>query len=124
MINKKSRKAKRNIRHVRIRRRLSGSSDMPRLSVFKSSKHIYAQIIDDAEEHTLIAVSSLTPEVREAETQDKKGKIETAKKVGRKIGEFALSKGINKVRFDRSGYPYHGRIKALAEGAREAGLEF
>lgn len=124
MINKKSRKAKRDVRHVRTRKRLSGTTDVPRLSVFKSSRHIYAQIIDDTVEQTIAAVSSLTPEVRQSERQDEKGKIETAKKVGGEIGRFALSKGIKKVRFDRGGYPYHGRIKALAEGAREAGLEF
>jgi large subunit ribosomal protein L18 len=123
-MKKKSRKEKRDIRHQRIRRKLGGTSNIPRLSVFKSSNHISAQIIDDIEEHTLAAISSLTPKVREIVQQDKKNKSEIAKIVGEKIGELALSRGIKRVRFDRGGYPYHGRVKALAEGAREAGLEF
>jgi large subunit ribosomal protein L18 len=125
MIKKKSRKERTNIRHQRVRRKLTGTPSMPRLSVFKSSKHIYAQIVDDMKEHTIAAASSLTPGIREEIRQhDKMNKVEVAKLVGGKIGEFALSKGVKRVRFDRGGYPYHGRVKALAEGAREAGLEF
>ena len=100
---------------------------MPRLSIFKSLNHIYAQVIDDSRGYTLVAVSSLIPAVREGiekDGKDSKGKIDIAKKVGKYIGELALKKGIKKVAFDRGGYPYHGRVKALAEGAREAGLEF
>lgn len=123
MIKRQIRKEKKDIRHRRIRRKLEGTPGIPRLSVFKSLNHIYAQIIDDTKEHTLVAVSSLTPEIRE-KVQQAKGKVEVAKIVGDKVGEFALSKGIKKVRFDRGGYAYHGRVKALAEGARGAGLEF
>lgn len=123
MIKRQVRKEKRDIRHQRIRRKLEGTPNIPRLSVFKSLNHIYAQIIDDIKEHTLVAVSSLTPEIR-GEVQQAKNKVEVAKIVGNKMGELALSNGIKKVRFDRGGYLYHGRVKALAEGAREAGLEF
>ena len=124
MIKIKARKEGRGIRHQRVRRKLRGTSDVPRLCVFKSSNHIYAQIIDDVKEHTLISASSLTPEIREILKGDRKRKVDTAKLVGKYLGEVALSNGIKKVRFDRSGYLYHGRVKALAEGAREAGLEF
>jgi len=123
VIKRQARKEKRDIRHERIRRKLEGTPNTPRLSVFKSLNHIYAQIIDDTKEHTLVAASSLTPEIRENVRQTK-GKVEVAKLVGVKIGELALSNGIKKVRFDRGGYAYHGRVKALAEGARGAGLEF
>jgi large subunit ribosomal protein L18 len=123
VIKRQARKEKRDIRHERIRRKLEGTPNTPRLSVFKSLNHIYAQIIDDTKEHTLVAASSLTPEIRDNVRQTK-GKVEVAKLVGVKIGELALSNGIKKVRFDRGGYAYHGRVKALAEGARGAGLEF
>ncbi|HSE83157.1 MAG TPA: 50S ribosomal protein L18 [Thermodesulfobacteriota bacterium] len=123
MIKRQIRKEKRDIRHQRIRRKLEGTPNAPRLSVFKSLKHIYAQIIDDTKEHTIVAVSSLTPEIRE-KVQQAKNKVEVAKIVGNRMGELALSNVIKKVRFDRGGYAYHGRVKALAEGAREAGLEF
>jgi len=125
MIRKKTRKERQGIRHRRVRRKLRGTSNTPRLSVFKSSKHIYAEIIDDIKEHTLIAASTLTPKIREAlNNEGKKKKVETAKLVGKYIGEMALSRGIKKVCFDRGGYLYHGRVKAFADGAREAGLEF
>ncbi len=91
---------------------------MPRLS------HIYTQLIDDSRGCTLVAVSSLTPTVRESIKKDSKGKIDIAKRVGKYMGELALNKRIKKVAFDRGGYLYHGRVRALAEGAREAGLEF
>jgi large subunit ribosomal protein L18 len=124
MIRKRSRKEKRDIRHRRVRTKVRGTPLMPRLSVFKSSKHIYAQVIDDVEGHTLASASSLTPKVREILEGDKKKRVEVAKIVGKYLGELCLSKGIRKVCFDRGGYPYHGRVKSLAEGAREAGLEF
>jgi large subunit ribosomal protein L18 len=124
MIKKKSRKEKRDMRHRRSSVKLRMISRLPRLSVFKSSKHIYAQIIDDAEGRTLVAASSLTPKIREILNQDKKKKVEVARIVGKYIGELSISKGIKRVCFDRGGYPYHGRVKSLAEGAREAGLEF
>ena len=111
-------------RHIRIRKKVSGTSERPRLCVSKSLKHIYAQIIDDVAEHTLVAASSLTPEIREILKNDKKKRVDIAKMVGKYLAEDALSKGIKKVCFDRGVYPYHGRVKAIAEGAREAGLEF
>jgi len=119
-----SRKSKRGLRHVRVRRKLSGTADMPRLAVFKSAKHFYAQIIDDLKAHTLVSASSLNPKVRELLGQEKANKTDTAKIVGKHIGELSVSMGIKRVCFDRGGYPYHGRIKAFADAAREAGLEF
>ncbi|GIW47345.1 MAG: 50S ribosomal protein L18 [Deltaproteobacteria bacterium] len=124
MIKLKSRKERRAIRHRRVRKKVKGTASVPRLSVFKSSKHIYAQVIDDEMGHTLVAASSLTPRIREILGGEKKRKVEVARLVGKYVGELCLSKGIKKVCFDRGGYPYHGRVKALAEGAREAGLEF
>jgi large subunit ribosomal protein L18 len=123
MIRKKTRRERRDVRHKRIRSKLGGTSNVPRLSVFKSSNHIYAEIIDDIKETTLLAASTLTPKVRELKSEKRKKKIDIAKLVGKYIGEMALSKGIKKVCFDRAGYSYHGRVKALAEGLREAGLE-
>ena len=119
-----SRKSKKNLRHTRVRRKINGSPERPRLSVFKSSKHIYAQIIDDVNGTTLVSASSQTPEIREALAKEKVKKVDAAKIVGKHLGELAVSKGIESVSFDRGGYPYHGRIKAFAEAAREAGLEF
>jgi large subunit ribosomal protein L18 len=124
MIKQRSRKEKRDVRHIRVKRKASASLGTPRLTVFKSSKHIYAQVIDDVVEQTLVAASSLTPKVREILKQDHKKKIEVAKIVGKYIGELSLSRSIKTVRFDRGGYPYHGRVKSLADGAREAGLKF
>ncbi len=124
MIKRVSRKEKASIRHKRSRRKALRFSQVPRLCVFKSSKHIYAQIIDDVKGHTLVAASSVTPKVREILNQERKKKVEIAKIVGQYIGELSLSNGIKKIYFDRGGYPYHGRIKSLAEGVREAGLEF
>lgn len=119
-----SRKSRKNLRHRRVRKQINGSTDRPRLSVFKSSKHIYAQIIDDLSMNTLVSASSLTPKVIEGLAKDGKGKIDTANAVGKILGELAVAKGIKKVSFDRGGYPFHGRVKSLADGAREAGLEF
>ena len=119
-----SRKSKRDVRHVRVRRKLSGTPDRPRLVVFKSSKHMYAQIIDDLKAHTLLSASSLTPKVKEMLGQEKSNKTDSAKIIGKYIGELSVSMGIKEVCFDRGGYPYHGRIKAFADGAREAGLVF
>jgi large subunit ribosomal protein L18 len=110
-------------RKKRVRRRLQGTSERPRLSVFRSAKHIYAQVIDDTTAHTLVAVSSLSKEVR-PQLQGKGGNKEGAAVVGGSIAKRALEQGIRKVVFDRSGFLYHGRIKALAEAARESGLEF
>jgi large subunit ribosomal protein L18 len=119
-----SRKSKRDVRHVRVRRKLSGTPERPRLVVFKSSKHMYAQIIDDLKAHTLLSASSLTPKVKEMLGQEKTNKTDSAKIIGKYIGELSVSMGIKEVCFDRGGYPYHGRIKAFADGAREAGLVF
>jgi large subunit ribosomal protein L18 len=110
-----------NIRRIKIRRRIrgsiSGTETKPRLSVFRSNKQIYAQIIDDVNGKTIVAASS-------AKLAEKVTKVETAAIVGKMIAEKALSAGIKQVVFDRSGYLYHGRIKSLAEGAREGGLIF
>jgi len=97
---------------------------VPRLSVFKSSGHIYAQIINDHESHTLVSASSLTPKVKELISGDVKKKVDISEVVGKFLGELALKKGIKKVCFDRGGYPFHGRVKSFAEAARKAGMEF
>ena len=109
-------------RKKRIRKKISGNPERPRLSVFRSSKHIYAQLIDDDSGATLLAVSTLHPDVRQQEKV--KGKIEDAKRVGKMIADQAKAKGITEVVFDRNGFLYHGRVRALATAAREAGLEF
>jgi len=105
----------------RIRKKIVGTADRPRLRVFKSTSHIYAQVIDDSKGHTLVAMSSLHKEVR---GEDLQGKCERAKKVGLLLAEKAKSAGIESVVFDRGGYIYHGRVSALSEGAREGGLKF
>ena len=108
-------------RHRRIRRYLSGTTERPRLAVFRSLEHIYGQIIDDTAGHTLVAASDIEPTVRNAERGTKSAR---AKQVGQLLAERAKEKGITAVVFDRGGFLYHGRIKALADGAREGGLEF
>lgn len=105
----------------RIRKKIEGTSERPRLRVFKSSRHIYAQIIDDVKGQTICASSTLISEVKES---DIKGKIAQANKVGLLVAALAKSKGVETVVFDRGGYIYHGRVKALSEGAREGGLVF
>ena len=112
--------AARQKRHERIRLHLSGSPERPRLAVFRSINHIYAQVIDDASGKTLAAASSLEKELK-GTTQKK---VDDAKVVGRLIAERAKSAGVERVVFDRAGFRYHGRIKSLADAAREAGLEF
>ncbi len=122
MINKPNKNEIRLRKHVRVRKKIEGTPEQPRLNVFRSLKHIYAQIIDDSAGITLVAAS----------TQDEalKGKVElggnknAAREVGKLIAQKAADKGIKQVVFDRGGYLYHGRVKELAEGAREAGLEF
>jgi large subunit ribosomal protein L18 len=104
----------------RIRKKIIGSSDQPRLRVFKSNKHIYAQIIDDSAGKTLVSMSTVDKKYEKAD-DDKTG---SAKKVGILLAEAAKSVGVSKVIFDRGGYIYHGRVKALSEGAREGGLQF
>lgn len=116
IIDKKANRVK---RHVRVRAKISGTPDCPRLNVFRSAKHIYAQLIDDTKGVTLCSASTL-----EKGFEGFGGNAEAAKKVGQKLAERAKEKGINDVVFDRSGYVYHGRVAALAEGAREGGLNF
>jgi len=110
-------------RKKRVRKKVFGTPDRPRLSVYRSLKHIYAQIIDDTKGHTLVSCSTLSPELRE-EIKGKTKNKEAAKKVGLLLARKALEKGIKKVVFDKGYFKYHGRLKALADGAREGGLEF
>jgi large subunit ribosomal protein L18 len=107
----------------RVRSKIFGTSERPRLSVYRSLKHIYAQIIDDTKGHTLVAMSSLSKEIRD-KVKEAKTKTEVSRIVGLALAKKALEKGITKVVFDRNGYKYHGRVKALAEAAREGGLIF
>jgi large subunit ribosomal protein L18 len=108
---------------IKIRKKISGTPEKPRLSVYRSLDNIYAQIIDDTTGKTLVAVSSLTPEAK-AEVKSIKGKIKKSKLVGNLLAKKALDQNIKNVVFDRGGFRYHGRVKALAEGAREGGLVF
>lgn len=105
--------------HKRIRHRVSGTPERPRLAVFRSVNHIYAQVIDDQQGHTLVSAASI-----EKALGSKGGNVEGAKVIGKTVAERAKEKGIKRVVFDRGGYLYHGRVKALADAAREAGLEF
>jgi len=109
-------------RHVRVRKKISGTAERPRLNVYRSSKHIYAQLIDDVKGVTLAAASTLDKELRDQ--IENGGNVEAARKVGELIAKRAKAAGITKVVFDRGGYLYHGRVQALADAAREAGLEF
>lgn len=109
-------------RHARIRKRIHGTSERPRLNVFRSLQHIYAQVIDDDRGYTLVAASTVDPELRGQ--LDGLNKSQQAARVGRLVAERAVARGLKQVVFDRGGYPYHGRVKALADGAREGGLEF
>lgn len=118
MVNKPDKNVARLRRHRRVRGKISGTAECPRLDVFRSSKHIYAQIIDDVSGTTLVSASSM-----DKGFDGYGGNIEAANKVGKAIAEKALKKGIKQVVFDRGGFVYHGRVKALAEGAREGGLE-
>ena len=122
MIKKPSRSEVRAKKHRRMRGHLSGTADCPRLCVFRSNKHMYAQIIDDITSRTLVSASTLQADVKEGlEYTDN---VEAAAKVGKVIGERAVQAGIKNVVFDRGGFIYHGKIRALADAAREAGLEF
>jgi len=114
------RRKMRKLRHARVRKKIAGTSARPRLAVFKSLKHTYAQIIDDSSGRTLLAVSTLSKDLAKA----KGTKTELARKVGEMLGEMAVKAGISEVVFDRGGYKYHGRVKALADAAREKGLKF
>ena len=117
-----NRREARERRRRHVRKHVFGTPERPRLNVFRSLNHIYAQIIDDTEGHTLTSASTVDTEIREQ--MDGKTKTEQAQVGGRVLGERALDKGIKKVVFDRAGYKFHGRVKALAEAAREAGLDF
>jgi large subunit ribosomal protein L18 len=109
-------------RKLRVRKRVQGSSERPRLCVFRSDKHIYAQIIDDVQGVTLVSASTVAPEFKQMELVQ--GKVGAAQRVGQLVANKAKSQGITRVVFDRNGYIYHGRVRALADSAREAGLEF
>ena len=122
MISKVNKNQDRKKRHARVRLKVNGTAECPRLCVYRSLSNIYAQIIDDAKGNTLVACSTVEKEVMKAiEGKDKKG---AAKIVGEQLAKKALAKGIENVVFDRGGYVYHGRVQELAEGAREGGLEF
>jgi large subunit ribosomal protein L18 len=120
MLTKLNRKENTRKRHYRLRRRLVGTNERPRLAVHRSGKHIYAQIIDDQKSLTLVAASTLEQSVR----SESGANVDAARKVGERLAERAKSKGISAVVFDRGGFLYHGRIAALADGAREGGLNF
>jgi large subunit ribosomal protein L18 len=118
MITQTNRDAIRQRIHQRIRRKLSGTAERPRLNVYRSLSHIYAQVIDDSKGETIVSASTMSLKVKTG------GNIAAAKEIGKAVAELAVKQGIKKVVFDRGGYLYHGRIKALADAAREAGLEF
>jgi large subunit ribosomal protein L18 len=119
MITKNSKNAKRKVRQTRVRKKITGTPERPRLNVYRSNKNIYAQIIDDVNGKTLASASTL-----EKEFEGNGGNKEAAKLVGKAIAERALKAGVDNVVFDRAGYIYHGRVKELSEAAREAGLKF
>jgi large subunit ribosomal protein L18 len=118
---KSSRKESTQRRHFRIRKRVNGSAERPRLAVFRSGQHIYAQVIDDVQQHTLVAASTVDKELKSLASG---GNIEAATAVGKLVAERAKALGITQVVFDRGGNLYHGRVQALAEAARAAGLDF
>ena len=122
MVSKKSRAEMREKKHMRIRNRFSGTAERPRLAVFRSNNHMYAQIIDDTVGNTLVSASTLEKEIK-AEL-NKTNDVEAAAYLGKVIAKRAMDKGISEVVFDRGGFLYHGKIEALDEAAREAGLEF
>jgi large subunit ribosomal protein L18 len=125
MLSKTSKDQTRQRVHTRIRKKLMGTTERPRLNVYRSVNHIYAQVIDDAKGVTLVAATSVEKgKGAKGEKRPTGGNVSSAKEVGKLIAERAKDKGIKKVVFDRGGYLYHGRIKALADAAREAGLEF
>lgn len=122
MIKRQDRKAIKAKKHLRVRKKVNGTNERPRLCVFRSLNHIYAQLVNDVNGVTIASASTVEKELREK--VDFGGNSEAAKLVGKAIAEKAQAKGINKVVFDRGGLVYHGRVKALADAAREAGLEF
>jgi large subunit ribosomal protein L18 len=122
-MSQKSKLESRKIRHRSLRKRLQGTAERPRLVVFRSARHIYAQVIDDLARKTLVGASDLQKK-EAAVAKDKAKKIDRAKEVGKAVAKLCLDKGISKVVFDRGGYKYHGRVSAVAAGAREGGLQF
>jgi large subunit ribosomal protein L18 len=122
VINKESKNSRRKNRHLRVRKKVTGTPERPRLSIYRSLSNMYAQIIDDKTGKTLVAASTLDKDIKEAIKYG--GNKEAAKAVGQSVAKKAQAKDINNVVFDRGGYIYHGRIKEVAEGAREAGLQF
>lgn len=122
MIKKPSRQKAREKRHYRLRNYISGTSERPRLAVFRSNEHIYAQIIDDTKGHTLVAASTMEKDIKNG--LESTSNVEAAKKVGEALARKAAGKGITKVVFDRGGYIYHGKVQALADACREGGLQF
>jgi len=126
MFDPKIKKQKRQIRHKRVRAVIKGTADRPRLYVFRSNKHIYAQLVDDERGFTVLSSNDLKEKIKKVDSEKSKlaGKKMIAYKVGEILAKKAIEKGIKSVVFDRNGYKYHGRIKALAEGARAAGLKF
>jgi large subunit ribosomal protein L18 len=120
MITKADKNAARKKRHARVRRNLSGTAERPRLNIFRSSKHIYAQLIDDVNHVTIVSASTVDNEL----SLGNGGNVEAAKQVGELVAKRAIEKGCKEVVFDRGGYLYHGRVKVLADAAREAGLQF
>lgn len=122
MLKKPSKNSLRKKRHMRLRNKISGSAERPRLNVYRSSSHIYAQVIDDTKGITLVSASSMEEAIKEQVKST--GSKEAAALVGKMVGDRAKEKGIESITFDRGGYIYHGRVKALAEGVREAGLKF
>ncbi|XP_065858687.1 large ribosomal subunit protein uL18c [Euphorbia lathyris] len=119
-----TRRENRTARHIRIRKKIEGTPERPRLCVFRSNKHLYVQVIDDSKMHTLASASTMQKPISEEFDFSSGPTLEVAKKVGETIAKSCLEKGIIKVAFDRGGYPYHGRVKALADAARENGLQF
>lgn len=115
-----TRRAARERRHQRLRRRIEGTPERPRLSVFRSNVHVYAQVIDDTEGHTLVSASTLEPDLSPSGPD---GKVGVAEQVGRRVAERATEAGVAKVVFDRGGFTYQGRVKAVADGARDGGLQ-
>ncbi len=120
----KKRRIARLRRHRRIRKKIFGTPECPRLVVFRSNKFIYAQIIDDTRKHTIVSSNSSVSAVAELVNPKDKGKLALSRAVGKHIAQLAKERGITKIVFDRGGYLYHGRVKALADGAREGGLKF
>ena len=118
----KSKKEARFKRKTRIRKKLSGTTNRPRLCIFRSARHIYAQVIDDSQGRTLAAASTTEKAVKDGQSFE--NKVQAATYIGKLVAERTLEKGVNQVVFDRSGFLYHGRVKAVSEGAREAGLKF